>query len=616
MKRLRYALQDLAFVLATAARRLAQSLRRAGPWVRSLPSRLRNAALALRGAGDDLRALWLRLSLRARRRISRALAAALLLAAIWFLAIPNLPCQVPGGDRCPPSDDAAELVPAGALAYLHANLDPDTDQYEAASELAARIPSLTKQLTALAPTPGGPSVSFERQVLPWLDGEVALAVLATGGSPEQVFLLEAGDEAGAERFARQLVGEGASTEKRAGVQVRVGEGGVATALTGGFLAIGTEAAVQRVLDTGNADVRSLADLPIAEAVSDGLPDDSIAEAYVSEGGVERLLAGAAGPLGTLDTFVNFDAAAGAGAALVASADGIELEIHSELDPRRLRASPGFFDAFLHFEPSLSEELSPRTLAYLGLGDPEVSIEALLAQARSQAPGLFAGFERLSRRLRTQERIDVQREALPLLGGEAALTIEPSGPVAAKGKRKRPQGILRPSGVPYLTLIGTEVDTEAASEALAKLQGPLLRALDTEATGQAPTFEDGEVDGVATHSVHISPTVNLTYAAFDERLVVSTDPAGVAQQVHGEGGLDDFRPFERAIEDFPERPVLLAYLNLGQLVTLAEREGLAQDPAYALLAGEIRRLAAAGLAVETGEAEQDTRLRVVLGQQEG
>ena len=52
-------------------------------------------------------------------------------AASFGVAVPNLPCQLPGGDSCPPADDAAELVPGDALAYVHANLDPETEQYRA-----------------------------------------------------------------------------------------------------------------------------------------------------------------------------------------------------------------------------------------------------------------------------------------------------------------------------------------------------------------------------------------------------------------------------------------------------------------------------------------------------
>ena len=40
----------------------------------------------------------------------------------------------------------------------------------------------------------------------------------------------------------------------------------------------------------------------------------------------------------------------------------------------------------------------------------------------------------------------------------------------------------------------------------------------------PRFEETEIDGIPVRSVQASPTVNLSYAVFDDKLVVSTAPA--------------------------------------------------------------------------------------------
>ena len=109
----------------------------------------------------------------------------MLLLILFSAVVPNLPCQVPGGDRCPPGDDAAELVPGDALAYLHANLDPDTDEYAAASALAHRLPvfggELAARATALIPSPSTGRLDFDADVRPWFGGEAAVAVLAGSG---------------------------------------------------------------------------------------------------------------------------------------------------------------------------------------------------------------------------------------------------------------------------------------------------------------------------------------------------------------------------------------------------------------------------------------------------
>ena len=61
----------------------------------------------------------------------------------------------------------------------------------------------------------------------------------------------------------------------------------------------------------------------------------------------------------------------------------------------------------------------------------------------------------------------------------------------------------------------------------------------------PRFEEQEIDGVPVRSVQASPTVNLSYAVFDGKLVISTDPAGIEQGVLDDGGLQESEPFERA-----------------------------------------------------------------------
>ncbi len=358
--------------------------------------------------------------------------------------------------------------------------------------------------------------------------------------------------------------------------------------------------------------------------------------------------------------INFEATVGAGASLTVAADGLEVEIHSELDQARLEASPGFFDAFPPFEPTLTEELPPKTLGYLGLGDPQASIELLLEQARSQAPDLVVGFEKLQKRLEKIGEVSLTGEVLPVLGGEGAFAIEPPTPIARGGggdegegeseqeseggkndergdeegipfeipgiegappgaapsedvapETVEPEGILGATGVPYLTFIGTEVDEVAANEALAKLQAPLGKALQDDSSGQQPTFESGEVAGIPAQTISVSPSVELTYAVFDDQLVVSTQPTGVERLARGSGGLSGAPPYERATDDLPGEPALLLYLNLRELLGLAEAEGLAEDPAYGVFAAEARQLGEASLAVERGELELGSFLRVSL-----
>jgi hypothetical protein len=390
-----------------------------------------------------------------------------------------------------------------------------------------------------------------------------------------------------------------------------------------------------VIDAELRETRSLEESEAAQELSDELPDDSLAEAFVSADGTEELFRAGA-PLGAFEAFVNTDATRGAGAVLIAEDDGLELETHSLLDPERLKASPGFFDAFAAFEPGLASELSSGALLYLGIGDPRQSVEALLAQAAAEAPQLLAGFEDFTERVEEVGKVNVQKEVLALLGGEAAVAIEPPGEQAGGGEREGgpgaeegevPEGLdlgegLPPdttpprelpfSGVPYLELVAEEVNEDDGRRALADLQVPISKALDPGESGQAPVFEGEEVEGVSARSMRVSPTVNLTYALFDGKLVVATDPAGVRQVKSGSRSLDDADAYRSATEGFPDELSALLYLNLADLITLAEQEGLAADPAYALFAPEVRELEAMGLAVTRSEEGIEARARLIVG----
>ena len=111
---------------------------------------------------------------------------------------------------------------------------------------------------------------------------------------------------------------------------------------------------------------------------------------------------------------------------------------------------------------------------------------------------------------------------------------------------------------------------------------------------------------------LSPTVDLTYAIAGSSLVVASDPAGVDQVVRGKGGLDAEDLYGRATDGFPGDLSMLAYLNLGGLVALAESSGLAENPAYATFASEVHKLQALGLAIRSSPEELSTDARLAVG----
>jgi hypothetical protein len=561
-----------------------------------------------RSIGRGISGFWRGLSIYARRRLVAALGVAIVLLLFFGLAVPNLPCQLPGGDSCPPADDAQELVPADALAYLHANLDPETEQYELAADVADRVPIFSRQVSdrALAQLPGagGAAPDFEREVRPWFAGEAAVTVIGGTGRAERVELLEVSDAEGATEFATSVVAGAPTTEEHRGVELMIDRRGIAAAQVEGFLAIGARDGVRAVIDTatGADEIGSLAEDETASELRDELPDHRLVEAYVSEDGIGELIAADRGTLGTLTPLLAPGASRGAAASLVATEDGLELAVRSALDPERAESSPGFFDAFPAFEPALDERLAADTLGYIGIGEPRRTVRALLAQATAQAPGIAAGFEDLVRSLRREGEVDVERELLDALGGEAAFALArhsaESGPA-----------------LPFVEFVAHDVDEEAARRALASLQGPVIEAVGSGGGLQAPVFGQQQIGDVQARSLRISPTVELPYAVFDGLAAIATDPAGIERLVDGEGGLDSSESYERATEDFDDEVSLLAYLDLAGLVELGETLGLAEDPVYATFAGEFRRLEALGLAVASGDELLSTDARLLVSEPE-
>jgi hypothetical protein len=559
-----------------------------------------------RAAWGGLRGVWNGLTVEGRRRLAAAIGSAVVLILILAAAVPNLPCEFPGGDSCPPADDSEELVPANALLYAHVNLDRDSEQYEEAADIAASLPAITGEIVRRAvvqvPGPGGSPPSFARDIEPWLGDEAALALLPGGEAQfgAQVVLLEIGEPEGATLFARQLVAGRPQVDTYREVEVSVDRRGLATAQLDGFLAIGSESNVRSVIDTqsGGEGLESFADDENAEAVRDELPDHRFADAYITAAAA-RTLARPNGELGQLSQLISPEATRGAAAALEAGDGELALTVRSVLNPDRVRSRPGFFAAFSPFDPTLAGTLSPDALAYVGIGDPEGAVKALLAQATAAAPGIASGFEDLVEQLRRTDEIDIAKDFLPTLGDEAAFALEPR--LAAS----------EADPTPYLQFIADDVDSERARRALASLQRPVADAFNPQPGLQAPVFQDTEIEGTAARSLRVSPAVELTYAVIGDLATVATSPDGVARLANGDGGLPDSDRYQHATDGLSDEPSLFGYFNLSELVAVGERLGLAEDPVYATFATEFRALDALGLAISSTEDSLDTDARLIV-----
>lgn len=521
--------------------------------------------------------------IRRRRVVALAVLVGGLYAFFRFVPVPGLPCDVSPAKTCIPSDDAIALVPAGAQAYLHIDLDRDSSQFSTGGEVASRLPHFEQIAQGVFTRLGlAPGLNLQRDIGTWVGDEAGFALIGKG-RPRPLALLAISDQEGARRFLARL-GDGKSRPvKNVDVPLRVYRNGLAFTELQGFLVLGNAATVKAAAAATQPGGKALADSKRADAARGALPDLRLADLYLSARGVERLLAARGGVVAQLDAFVDYGASRAIAAALVADDDGFELQLESALDPKKVKANPTFFQAFPSFDPSLAGEFSPQTLLYLDIADPAETVQALLRQASRTAPSLVEAFNRFEGQL-SRGGVDIERGVLPVLGGEAAAGV-------ALGAS------------PYLTIVFKDLDEDRAREEMARLQGPLVGALSPSRTGQAPSFEAERIGDVVMRSVRLSPTVNLAYAVFDGKLVVATNPDGVRQAVEGDESLGGSDSFQAATKRATGGVSALVFLSLEGLVRRAEPLGL--DQVVRGFAEDIAKLRALGLSVRSDEDSLNT-----------
>jgi hypothetical protein len=83
--------------------------------------------------------------------------------------------------------------------------------------------------------------------------------------------------------------------------------------------------------------------------------------------------------------------------------------------------------------------------------------------------------------------------------------------------------------------------------------------------QVPTIQVREIDGVIVHSLQVSPDVDLSYAIFDGKLVISTRPEGIAQVRSSGDSLATRAIIKEPSMTLPDRVSALVFLNLDEVL---------------------------------------------------
>jgi hypothetical protein len=306
---------------------------------------------------------------------------------------------------------------------------------------------------------------------------------------------------------------------------------------------------------------SLAVTPDYEEMLSGLPSQRLTTLYLARP--------TTGLLRSLDPTV-------VSAAAAADVDGDTMKIRARL---RHEGEPGPCAAIVGDD--LVDIADPEAALYVEVPSISCALRALADRSK----GVAATLRQFGRAAERKGGVSLGKDVMPLLDHRGALIATPG------------------DAAPALTLVVDDVDEKHALDVLSRLQPALIELLGVQELGQAPTFGAADVQGITAATAHLAPGLELSYAAWDEHLVVSTALAGIASARKAEG-LPGTDGFDAVLGDRPDALSALVFLDLNQLLTLGEQAGLAEDARYLALRDDLQKLRAAG-AVISREGEFTT-----------
>jgi hypothetical protein len=518
---------------------------------------------------------------------------ALATVAIVVVAV-GLLLALSGGSGAAPPNGAADIVPADALAYVNlsvASSDPSVGQ---ALAVAKRFPDfplgagalLTRLASVIA---GGRSADYARQIRPWLGGEASLALLDTTTSTAgSLVILSVRDSARARAFVRA---EGAtSAGSDGGRALERYPNGNELAFLGRFLVIGQDASVRAAINVVAGHTGSLAHDAVYRRASAGQPAGRVMDAYASLAGVRRLLADQGGAIGALGSLLYQPALQGVGIAVSPSRGGLDVRVHSTLDPTLVDVNAASTPAFA---PTLTSVMPAGASLLLDVSGLDTVAPRVLSAGSSAgvAGGIGPLLARLGAALKS-EGVNVA-DIVSMFHGESAVAVVPHG------------------HAPTLVIVARTTDQARTEKELAALEAPLaeLFAPAGKSSASAPVFNDRDAGGgVTAHQLSLTTGLQLDYAVFRGLVVISTSLQGVTAVVERAGGSLSAAPAYRAVlGSHPAKVTALVYADLGKLLSAGASTGLTTT--LSAIAGDLRRVGAIGLTSVRGHAESTAQLSI-------
>jgi hypothetical protein len=299
--------------------------------------------------------------------------------------------------------------------------------------------------------------------------------------------------------------------------------------------------------------------------------------------MNRLVVPRHGLLGIIGSLVDQPTLQGVAVALAPTGGGVQVGVHTVLDPQVARPRPASFTpsfassvpsgVALYLDATNLNQILPRVLSTIGIG--------------AQIPKLLT---KLGRAL-TAEGVNVQQSILSLFQRESAVVITSHG------------------ATPVVTIIARPRDLGATRTVFAELEGPLARLFAPAGAqaGQAPVFNQVKAGGVVAHQLVLAPGLQFDYALTANKLVLSTSLQGIAEVARHTSSILDKPAYGATLANHPARVTSLLFLDLSQLLRLNEQIGLITGPGFRSLKPDLDRVHAIGLSSTSGEADSTAEL---------
>jgi hypothetical protein len=327
----------------------------------------------------------------------------------------------------------------------------------------------------------------------------------------------------------------------------------------------------------------------------------VLDAYISGDGVRRLLAPQGGVPGALGAVLYQPALLGASITVTPQAGGAAVRVHSALDGKLVRSGGPRRPMF---SPTLIDSIPAGAELALDTNKLDQVAPQLLGAGR--ASGLLGRvgplLQRLAAALRAQGYGTQLQRLLSLFRDEAIVAIAP-------GAARAPGSSGAPPSRPALVIVARAAYQDQTRAALADLEGPLAQLFQPAGSGpgQAPVFNDRSVAGITAHQLILGPGLELDYAVFDGKVVLSTGLGGIAGVRNHPTSLTGDQRYRVTLGGRPERLTSLLFLDFSQLLSLGESTGLTRSERYRSLRPDLQRIRAVGLNSTSGETDSTAEL---------